>query len=73
MLATICGYSFTQIDALTMEDFELLCDYWRDHPPLHFLAAAYLGVRKAQSRPAPSSDLVRLLGADPDRGGRMGL
>ena len=55
MLATVCGYSFDLIDAMTMAEFELLCDYWRDHPPLHLLAAGYLGIKKPrrQRRPQP--------------------
>jgi hypothetical protein len=73
MLATACGYSFDQIDAMTMDQFTLLCDYWRDRPPLHMLAAAYLGIKQSSNRPAPAGDLIRLLGADPERGGQMRL
>ncbi len=73
MLATVCGYGFAEIDAMTMDQFEALCDYWRDHPPLHLLAGAYFGIGKPSPRPAPANDLIRLLGADPEKGGAMRL
>jgi hypothetical protein len=42
---------------MTLFDFEELTEYWADHPPLHILVGAYLGVGKQQRRrPGPSLD-----------------
>ena len=42
---------------MTLFDFEELTKYWADHPPLHILVGAYLGVGKQQRRPSePSLD-----------------
>jgi hypothetical protein len=41
---------------MTLLDVEELTRYWIDHPPLHLLAAAYLGVGKGKggrARPEP--------------------
>jgi len=56
---------------MTLFDFEELTAYWVEHPPLHILVGAYLGVgghhrrRIPSARPssglAPSSDLQRIL------------
>ena len=35
---------------MTLFDFEELTEYWADHPPLHILVGAYLGVGKQQRR-----------------------
>jgi hypothetical protein len=64
---------------MTLIDYAELCDYWADHPPVHLLAAAYLGVRGSSSRasagasrgsgaarervPSTNSGLRELLGA----------
>jgi hypothetical protein len=29
---------------MTLLDVEELCDYWKDHPPVHISVAAYLGI-----------------------------
>jgi hypothetical protein len=39
---------------MTLFDFEELTEYWTEHPPLHILVGAYLGVGKHR-RPAASS------------------
>lgn len=40
----------------------MMCRYWTDHPPVHELVAAFMGVKPASSeRPAeqvPASDLM---------------
>ena len=52
LLATACGYSYPVIDEMTLFDLEELTKYWVEHPPLHILVGAYLGVGK-QPRPTP--------------------
>ncbi len=41
---------------MTLLDFEELCDYWRDSPPVHWMVAAYLGIgdKKETSRGHPT-------------------
>ena len=56
---------------MTLFDFEELTAYWVEHPPVHILVGAYLGVGKHQRKPvrpagsrpgrAPSSDLPTIL------------
>jgi hypothetical protein len=40
---------------MTLFDFEELTAYWVEHPPVHILVGAYLGVGKHQRRPIPSA------------------
>jgi hypothetical protein len=35
---------------MTLLDVEELTRYWIDHPPLHLMAAAYLGIGKGNSK-----------------------
>ncbi len=44
---------------MTLLDFEELVSYWAQHPPLHLLMAAYLGVDNPKKREL-----------NPSRGGR---
>ena len=37
---------------MTLFDFEELTKYWAEHPPLHLLVGAYLGVGKQRRRPS---------------------
>lgn len=39
---------------MTLLDVEELTGYWIDHPPLHLMVAAYLGLGKSNSRRASS-------------------
>lgn len=39
---------------MTLFDVEELTRYWIDHPPLHLMVSAYLGVGKARRRDAAS-------------------
>ena len=48
---------------MTLFDFEELTAYWVEHPPVHILVGAYLGVSKRELRRSP------LAGPGP---GRMG-
>jgi hypothetical protein len=38
---------------MTLFDFEELTAYWVEHPPVHILVGAYLGVGKHQRRRIP--------------------
>jgi hypothetical protein len=56
---------------MTLFDLEELTAYWAEHPPLHILVGAYLGIgkhrRKGEAsarqsqRPAANSDVATLL------------
>jgi hypothetical protein len=56
---------------MTLFDIEELMAYWVEHPPVHILLGAYLGVGKHQRNPisftgsrpgrAPTSDLPTIL------------
>lgn len=59
LLATACGYSYPEIDAMTLPAVYELLDYWREHPPVHLLIGAYLGRRSASG--TARSDLGELL------------
>ena len=40
---------------MTLFDIEELTAYWVEHPPVHILVGAYLGVGKHQRKRAPSA------------------
>jgi hypothetical protein len=40
---------------MTLFDFEELAAYWAEHPPLHILVGAYLGVGKEKHKPMLST------------------
>jgi hypothetical protein len=46
------GYSFPEIDAMYLEDYDLLAEYWSEHPPLQMMVQAYLGFKpKSEHEP----------------------
>jgi hypothetical protein len=54
---------------MTLLDVEELTRYWIDHPPLHLMVAAYLGVGKdngRRARPESSAAKRRGMGANSD-------
>jgi hypothetical protein len=53
------------IDAMTLFDLEELTHYWINHPPLHLMMAAYLGIRRERPRRAASSDMQAKIGLGP--------
>lgn len=57
-IATATGWTFMQIDKLTLWDVNDLFTYWEDHPPIHVLVGAYLSAgktaRAAKSRKSTS-------------------
>lgn len=59
-VATATGWTFREIDALTLWDVSDLFDYWQECPPTHVLVAAYLiGDRK---RPRGKGKLAAAIG-----------
>jgi hypothetical protein len=42
---------------MTLFDFEELTAYWTEHPPLHILVAAYLGLGRGTGARPPLGDL----------------
>ena len=56
LLATACGYSYPVIDEMTLLDFEELAAYWVEHPPVHILVAAYLGLGSKKLSRSEASD-----------------
>jgi hypothetical protein len=51
---------------MTLFDFEELAAYWAEHPPVHILVGAYLGIGKDTRKSAPSmpTGLGRETGSD---------
>jgi hypothetical protein len=49
-IATATGWTFREIDALTMWDVNDLFEYWQESPPTHVLVAAYLLSDKKRPR-----------------------
>jgi hypothetical protein len=50
-LSSFAGYSFPDIDAMFLEDYDLLCKYWIDHPPLQLMVQAYLQIKPKDAEP----------------------
>ncbi|MGH6984906.1 MAG: hypothetical protein ACREEI_11840 [Stellaceae bacterium] len=42
LVATSCGYTWPEIDAMSLSALRDLLDYWSRHPPAHLLLAAAL-------------------------------
>jgi hypothetical protein len=42
-IATATGWTFGEIDQLTLMEVNELFDYWQEYPPTHVLVSAYLG------------------------------
>lgn len=48
-IATATGWTFPEIDQLTLWEANDLFSYWQDYPPTHVLVAAYLLPEKRRS------------------------
>jgi hypothetical protein len=57
-MQTVCGYTPAQIREMEIDDVERLGRYWKRHPPLHELAASYLGF-EPESEPGESPVISR--------------
>lgn len=51
LIATACGYTWPEIDAMRLSAVRDLLAYWSRHPPAHLLLAAAL-----RFQPKPKSD-----------------
>ena len=61
LVATSCGYTWPEIDAMSLSAVRELLDYWSRHPPAHLLLAAALRVApKPKSAHAAFADLAAL-------------
>jgi hypothetical protein len=64
-IATATGWTFAEIDQLTLWEVNELFDYWQDHPPTHVLVGAYLlkGQKHQRSSRGQLDELSRLVGS----------
>ena len=47
------GRSWDEIDeTLTVHRYVLFCEYWKKHPPLNLLVAAYIGYEYSEPKEA---------------------
>jgi hypothetical protein len=44
-IATTTGWTYGEIDGLTLPQVVELKTYWRENPPVHQLVAAYMGYK----------------------------
>ena len=61
--ATVTGWTYLEIDQLTLWDISELFDYWQDYPPIHVLVSAYLMGDRGSVRKDPKrqhSDFAEL-------------
>ncbi|HET9183252.1 MAG TPA: hypothetical protein VFP59_14035 [Candidatus Angelobacter sp.] len=72
-IATATGWTFAEIDRLTLWEANDLFTYWQDYPPTHVLVAAYLGLSRSRSRKSSraSSDFEELAQAIIAAGGSV--
>jgi hypothetical protein len=62
---TITGWSWEYIDEyMTLPRLYGMLDYWGDHPPVHILLAAFMGVKSSKKGLAAKSshDLEDIIG-----------
>ncbi len=61
LVATGCGYTWAEIDAMSLSALRELLDYWSRHPPAHLLLAAALRFKpRPKSERAAFADLAAL-------------
>ncbi len=66
---TICGYTPTEIDELTLFDVTRLLSYWRDHPPVEDILKVVYRIenrREAARSPDDPSGIGALIARYPD-------
>ncbi len=61
----MCGFPPKVVDEMTLDDYRRYARYWESHPPLHLLAAAYLGVKPKPAPAQASDDIAGLLALAP--------
>lgn len=63
-LATDGGFSHAEISEMTLDDCEPYFAHWKRHPPLRFLAEAWLGYKPPDDAPkqyATAEDMRRIM------------
>ena len=61
LVATGCGYTWAEIDAMHLSAVRELLAYWSRHPPAHLILASVLHVKpKPESERAAFADLAAL-------------
>ena len=61
LVATSCGYTWAEVDAMSLSALRELLDYWSRHPPAHLLLAAALRFKsQPKSERAGFADLAAL-------------
>jgi len=63
LVATACGYTWPEIDAMTLPAIGDLVAYWKLHPPAHLLLAAAYGFKPKPA--APRADFAELAALAP--------
>jgi hypothetical protein len=54
-MAAFPGWTWEYVDeCMTLPRLDSLSNYWSDHPPVHKMIAAYLGIKPKSSKPAQS-------------------
>lgn len=51
------GWTWSEIDELDLPRVKKLYEYWAEHPPVHELAAAYLGFKAPTAARDQAPDL----------------
>lgn len=62
-IAMSTGWSLRQVRDLSLFDLRDLQAYWADHPPVHVMVAAYLGIKPVTKDKATPAKLRELAGA----------
>ena len=61
LVATSCGYTWAEIDAMHLSALRELLDYWSRHPPAHLILASVFRVTpKPKPARATFADLAAL-------------
>jgi len=56
---TVTGRPWDELeDTLTWPRLEALARYWNDHPPVHELVAAYMGVKPGNKEASDLGELI---------------
>ena len=58
---TVTGRPWDELeDTLTWPRINALCRYWQDHPPVHELVAAYMGVKPENKEQNSLAELIEM-------------
>ena len=58
---TVTGRPWDELeDTLTWPRIQALCRYWNDHPPVHELVAAAIGVKPSNKEKASLGELISM-------------